>query len=117
MLERFNLKTRMLASICTLAFIAFTVTVAFVAIKASNMAKTDALAKAEEIAYRYGAVVKSEIDVAMDSARTLAKAFEGFRESGFVPSRSFVDDMLKSIISKNPEFLGIFFQGLAVGTS
>ena len=108
MLEKFNLKTRMLASICTLAFVAFTVTVAFVAIKASNMSKTEALQKAEEIAYRYGAVVKSEIDVAMDSARTLAKAFEGFRESGFVPSRSFVDDMLKSIISKNPEFLGIW---------
>lgn len=108
MLEKFNLKTRMLASICTLALIAFTVTVAFVAIKASNMSKSEALEKAEEIAYRYGAVVKSEIDVAMDSARTLAKAFEGFRESGFVPSRSFVDDMLKSIIAKNPEFLGIW---------
>jgi methyl-accepting chemotaxis protein len=108
MLEKFNLKTRMLTSICTLAFVAFTVTVAFVAIKASNMSKTEALEKSEEIAYRYGATVKSEIDVAMDSARTLAQAFEGFREGGFVPSRSFVDDMLKSIISKNPEFLGVW---------
>lgn len=108
MLERFNLKARMLVSICTIAFVAFTVTVVIVAVKASNMSKTEALEKAEEIAYRYGASVKSEIDVAMDSARTLAQAFEGFREGGFVPSRSFVNDMLKSIISKNDQFLGVW---------
>ncbi len=108
MLERLNLKTRMLVSICTLAFLAFSVTISFVAVKASRMAETEALEKSEEIAHRYGAKVKSEIDIAMDSARTLAQAFEGFKESGFSPERVYIDDMLKSILAKNDNFLGVW---------
>jgi len=108
MFRKFNLKIRMLLSICSVAFLAFAVTIAFVAIKASNMAKTEAIDKAEQIAYRYSGVVKAELEVAMDAARTTAQLFEGVKNSADSPSRSNLNTMLKQLLERNPGFIGVW---------
>lgn len=108
MLKNFNLKARMLGSICSIAFVAFAITIAFVAVKASDMAKTEAVEKAEQIAYRYSGVVKAEIEVAMDAARTLSEIFVGLKKSGGVPDRKVLDSMLVQILEDNPSFLGVW---------
>jgi methyl-accepting chemotaxis protein len=108
MFKGFSLKTRMLVSICSIAFLAFAVTIAFVSIKASDMAKTEALDKAEQIAYRYSGVVKSEIDIALDAARTLAQTFVGLKKSEAMPERKVLDKILIQILEDNPSFLGVW---------
>jgi len=108
MLKNFSLKARMLVSICSMAFLAFALTIAFVAVKASHMAKTEALDKAEQIAYRYSGVVKAEIDVAMNTTRTLAQAFSGLKKSSTVLERKVLDQILIQILEDNPKFLGVW---------
>jgi len=108
MFKKFTLKTRMLLSICSVAFLAFAVTITFVAVKASNMAKTEAIDKAEQIAYRYSGVVKAELEVAMDAARTTAHLFEGVKNSTDAPKRSNLDTMLKQLLERNPDFIGVW---------
>ena len=108
MLKKFSLKNRMLLSICTVAFLALAVTITFVAIKAGNMAKTEALDKAEQMAYRYSAVVKSEIDMALDASRTLAQVFTGLKKSKTVPDRKSLDKVLIQVLEDNPRFLGVW---------
>jgi methyl-accepting chemotaxis protein len=108
MFRKFNLKTRMLVSICSVAFLAFAVTIAFVAFKASNMAKTEALGKTEQMAYRYGGVVKAELEVAMDAARTTAQLFEGMKNSGVAPDRDVLNGMLKQLVEQNSSFIGVW---------
>ncbi|CAN2047109.1 methyl-accepting chemotaxis protein [Candidatus Magnetomoraceae bacterium gMMP-1] len=106
MLEKFKLRTRMLISICSIAFIAFAATIGYVAVEAGNMAKEEAMDKAKEIAFRYSGVVKSEIEVALDAARTMAQTFEGLKQSGLIPRREALDAMLKQVLIKNQSFLG-----------
>lgn len=108
MFKGFSLKTKMLISICSIAFIAFAVTIAFVSIRASNMAKTEAMDKAEHMAYRYSGVVKAEIEIALDASRTLAHAFMGLKESETMPERSVLDKVLIQILENNPSFLGVW---------
>ncbi len=108
MLKKFNLRTRMIFSICFVVFLAFIITISFVAIKSRNMATTEGFDKAKEIAHRYGGVVKAEIEIAMDAARTLAQAFEGIKNSGTVPDRKVFDEMLKQILERNPGFIGVW---------
>ncbi len=108
MLKKFSLKNRMLFSICSIAFIAFAVTITFVAIKASNMAKTEAMDKAEHMAYRYSGVVKSEIDMALDASRTLAQFFTGIKKGNMIPDRIVLDKVLIQVLEDNPRFLGVW---------
>lgn len=108
MLKGFSLKARMLISICSIAFLAFAVTIIFVSIRAGNMAKTEAMDKAEQMAYRYGGVVKAEIDVALDASRTLAQVFMGLKKSEDIPERKVLDKVLIQILEDNPSFLGVW---------
>ncbi len=107
MLKKFNLKTRMLVSICSVAFLAFAVTIAFVAVRSSNKDESGALILSEEMAYRYGAVVQAKLEVALDAARTMAHTFEGMKK-GETPRRSMMDDIQKQILERNPGFLAVW---------
>lgn len=106
MFNNFNLKTKMMLSIGSIAFLAFTITIAFVAIKANNMVRTEALEKAQEIAYRYSGVVKSELDLAINAARTTAYLFEGMKNTAKAPDRNDLNEMLKQLLDRNPDFIG-----------
>jgi len=63
----------MLVSICSVAFLAFAVTIAFVSIKAGNMATTEAMDKADQIAHRYSGAVKAELEVGLLSYLNLLR--------------------------------------------
>ncbi|CAN2042577.1 methyl-accepting chemotaxis protein [Candidatus Magnetomoraceae bacterium gMMP-15] len=108
MFKDLTIRTKMLVFICSVAFIAFAVTITFIAIKSRNTAKAQALDKAQEIAHRYSVVVKSEIEIGLDAARTLAQTFEGIKNSNNIPERKVLDAVLKQILIKNPSFVGIW---------
>ena len=105
MLKHLKVKTKMLLYIGTVAFLSFAVTIGVVAVKAGNMAKRSAKENAMETSYRYGGVVKAELETAMTAARTLAQTFEGLKLSGDIPGREAVDTILASLVADNPSFL------------
>ncbi|MDM8555309.1 methyl-accepting chemotaxis protein [Desulfococcaceae bacterium HSG7] len=106
--KNLKIRTKMLVYICFVSLLAFSVTITFVSVRARNMAKADALREIEEMAYRYGGVVKAEVEVAMDAARTLAQTFEGIKENEVNPSRGMIDAVLKRILDKNTNFIGVW---------
>jgi methyl-accepting chemotaxis protein len=108
MFKKFNLKTRMLLTICSVVFLAYAVTISFVTVRAGNMARTEALEKAEQMAHRYGGVVKAEMEVAMDAARTTAQLFEGMKSGSVAPARDDLNRMLKQLLERNPGFIGVW---------
>ena len=107
MFKTLGLRNRMLISICSVALIAFSITIAYVATQFSGKVKVDALLLSEEMAFRYGAVVTSKLEVAMDAARTLAHSFEGIKISGET-NRKLMNDIQKQILERNPNFLGVW---------
>ncbi len=98
----------MLISICSIVSIAFILTISFVTITARDLAKTQAFREAEEIAQRYSSVVKGEVEVALDAARTVVHSFEGIRRSGEIPDRTVFDAILQQVLEKNPDFMAVW---------
>jgi methyl-accepting chemotaxis protein len=110
MLQKFRnlkLRTKLLLSICSVAWLAFTVTVTYIGYNARNLAEREALDKARESAYRYANQVKAELGQPMDVAKSLARSFEGMKEQG-VPPRDMLDGILKRILEDNPGFLAVW---------
>ena len=102
---KLKLRARMLVYIISVVLVAFAVTITFVAVKASNLAETEALDKAKEMAYRHGNQVQASVEVALDAARTLAHSLEGMKKRG-VPPRDMIDGILKNVLEQNPSFIG-----------
>ena len=88
-----KLRTKLLLSICSVALIAFAVTITYIGYNARNLAETEALDKARESAYRYANLVQAELGRSMDVARTVAFSFQGMKQQG-VPPRDMMDGIL-----------------------
>lgn len=107
MIEKFGLKTRMMLSVVVVVFIAFGITISFVAIKAKTMATDAAERLSEQMAYRYGSAVQTRFEVAMDATRTLAHTFQGIKTSS-MPDRAVMDEIQKQILAENPDFVAVW---------
>ncbi len=108
-MKNLSLRAKMLLYLCSIVTLAFVFTISFVTIKARDLTKQQALREAQEIANRYSNVVKSEIEIALDAARTLANAFEGIKISGEpIPSRPTFDAMLKQTLERNTNFMAVW---------
>ncbi|MCP4119225.1 MAG: methyl-accepting chemotaxis protein [Desulfobacteraceae bacterium] len=107
MFKNAGLRAKMLLAICGVVLTAYAVTISFITVKASQMARAEAEEKAHEIAYKYGGMVKSEIDKAMDVARTVAHTFEGMKQGRIVPERSDMNAILKQVLMRNPDIIAI----------
>lgn len=108
MLKRLSLRNRMLLTICSIAVLAFAMTVGAIFFEVQDLARTEATEKATEISRRYARQVQVRVEVAMDAARTLAQTLEGFKSSGEIPARMMLDSALKNILERNTNFLGVW---------
>lgn len=110
MFQKFSnlkLRAKLLIAISTVASLAFVVTIAYTGFHSQSIAKEEALEKAYETAYRYANLAELELNNAMDTARTIARAFEGMKQQG-VPPRDMMDGMLKQVLIDNPGFLAVW---------
>ncbi|MGA6925883.1 MAG: cache domain-containing protein, partial [Desulfosarcina sp.] len=110
MLQKFRnlkLRTKLLFSICSVAWLAFSVTITYIGYNAKNLAENEALDKARESAYRYANLIKAELGQSMQVARSLARSFEGMKQQG-VPPRDMMDGILKRVLEENPGFLAVW---------
>lgn len=84
----------------------FVITIVIAISSMTSAEKENAFELSDYITGNYANEIKAELEVAMDSARTLAQIFEGYEE--FEPSerRRDFSNMLKSVLEKNELFLG-----------
>jgi len=108
MFHNLKLQTRLLLTICSVAFVAFTVTISYVAVRTYSMATTEAMARAEEMSNRYSQQIALQINAVMDSARTMASLFEGIKQSDTPADRAVFASMLKRVVENNPDYLGVW---------
>ena len=105
--KNLKLRTKMLLSICSVAWLAFTFTILYIGTNSRRLAEQEALDKARESAYRYASRVQEELGSAMDTARTLGQSFEGMKQQG-IPPRDMMDGILKQVLVDNPGFLAVW---------
>jgi len=81
----------------------------FIGFRVNKMSQKDVKAIAEESANHYANVVKAQLEVALDEARSLADFFETVAISDNISlSRDNVNTILKDFIEKNKNFLGTY---------
>lgn len=102
-----SIKTKQMVLIGLSVFLCFTFAIAFVTVKSSNEAKENAFKMAQEIAKNYGNEVRADIDVALDTSKTLAQAFEGMKISGNL-DRNTGNNILKTTLDSNKEFIAVW---------
>ncbi len=76
------------------------------AVRTLEQSRADALALLESLSMEHAAQIDAELEVAMDTARTLAQIFEGYETLDLDERRADYSKMLRSIVEKNPGFLG-----------
>lgn len=108
MLNHFKLKAKMLITICSVVFITFSLTIAFMTVRSGDIARRNALDRASDMAHRYSGVIKSRIDKAMDSTRIVAHSIEGMKKSSHAPEPELLDMVMREILEKNGDFSGIW---------
>ena len=64
---------------------------------------------ARTVAQQYATVIKAELEVAMDAARTLAQSLEGVKNPDIALQidRDQANGLLKTVLTQNPSFFGI----------
>ncbi|KIX11824.1 methyl-accepting chemotaxis protein [Dethiosulfatarculus sandiegensis] len=107
MLKKLSLKAKMLVLIISLAFLAFGGTIAYVGINSFGMAEDDAQDMARQMAYNYSSQLKSKVDVAFYTARSLAETFAGLKMADAI-DRNALNAILKNVLEDNPQYKGVW---------
>ncbi|HSO18109.1 MAG TPA: methyl-accepting chemotaxis protein, partial [Desulfosarcina sp.] len=102
-----KLRTKLVLSICSVAWLAFSIAIVYIGYNARSLAETEALDKARESAYRYANLVQAELGRSMDVARTVAFSFQGMKQQG-IPPRDMMDGILKQVLEDNPGYLAVW---------
>ncbi|HOX12791.1 MAG TPA: methyl-accepting chemotaxis protein [Spirochaetales bacterium] len=76
------------------------------AVRTLEQSRKDAVDLLEALSKEHAAEINVELEVAMDAARTLAQIFEGYESLHADERREDYSKMLRSIVEKNPGFLG-----------
>lgn len=108
MFKKMKLRTRLLLSICFISVLSFAITIGIIATKAKRISQEGALITADEIAYRYGNLVKAQLESGFTAAEILAESFEGIAKEDGVPLRKLMNEMLVRVLEKNPGFIGVW---------
>ena len=101
------LRNRILVLICSVVVIVFIMFDILLIINFRNTVQKEAIDKTKEISFHYANSVKSDIEIALISARVLAESFEGIKKIT-TPNRKELSEIVRQVLEKNDNFLAIF---------
>jgi methyl-accepting chemotaxis protein len=102
-----GMRPKMAVQIILVAVLALFLSIGYIGYKARSSARAQAEESALEVARHWASVVQSDIQVAMDTARTLAQAIEGMKNRG-EPPRGMINGMLKNVLDEYPNFVAVW---------
>lgn len=108
MLQRASLKKRLLVLIGGAVALAFVVTLAYVALSASDMARSMAEREITETAHHSAQDIRNQVSTAAATARALSGSLSGLAQSGAPLKPEMVHQSLLRIVTTNPSFFGVW---------
>ncbi|MCB8816164.1 methyl-accepting chemotaxis protein [Desulfosporosinus shakirovi] len=100
-----KLRNKILFSTGLVILVSFICVILLVSTKSVEMAKTAAYETATHTAYQYANQVTSELNITMDTVRTLGSTFEGLKEANN-NDRATMNSMIVSVLKNNLPVLG-----------
>ncbi len=108
MLSKFKIKTKMILALCSVILFMYGMTIFLVMRSANSIIKEETIKKTNYLAWHYRGMVKSRMEKAIQTARTIAHNYEAMISSGIRPDKTQLDQTLQRIMEKNPDFSGIW---------
>lgn len=105
MIRDLKLRNKILLSTGMVVLVSFVCVILLVSTKSVEMAKNAAYETATHTAYEYANQVTNELNVPMDTVRTLGSTFEGLKEANNI-DRGTMNSMILSVLNDNQDFLG-----------
>ncbi len=106
-IRTWGLKPKLAAMIIIVAALVLSVAIMVLGVTASRSLVAQAKVEAREVARHYASVVEADMQVAMNTARTLAQAMEGMKNKG-VPPRFMINGMLRNVLEQYPHFIAVW---------
>lgn len=105
-----SIKTRLALTTGICFFVVVSTLVSISSVSIRNRAVADAKARVTELSKTFGAQMQAEIEVALDTARTLAHALSAVKDpnSPLDIGRDQVNSILYTVLQENPSFLGTY---------
>ena len=105
---RLTLIKKLLLIILSISVLALAITVFVLINQAGGQITELSLSNGENLAKENAHIIKADVEVALDSARTLAETMEGSVGIGKSMLREDVNDILKRVLEDNPDFLAVY---------
>ncbi len=103
-----KLKVKVLLLILSTSIIIFVSAIGYVSVLFKNKALDNALEVADSHAREYANIVKADLNVDMDIARTIAYSILGYKNIPHEMRRPIYRDILKNIFIQNPGYLAVW---------
>lgn len=108
MMQSMKLRTKMLLTICGVAFLTLSATVLVISVITTKNAEKSAIALVVETAQKNSAQVKIEINKAIDVSNTLAEILSVANLGGIKGDRTQVINMFHAVALKHKDFFGVW---------
>jgi len=108
MFKNRSLQFKTLLSICSVVTLSFVISITFISIQTSSMAKRNALQYTEELARRNSQSIQNRLNTASVTARTLVSILQGIKSHAAVPDRLQAIHAMKSVLEDTPEIAGVW---------
>lgn len=105
--KNLSLRNKIMIPVILVVAAVFTIMMSILIAKVKTLSEKSAFKTAEEISYRHGSEIKTQLELAFNSARSLALMLGNFSERPN-PSRSQASSALKAFIKGNPELAGVW---------
>lgn len=105
-LSNMKMKTKLMATLIPVIFVAFALTILFVYSKTDTIVRAITFSDAENLARQYGNEIKAELEEPLVTARTMASNMAKFEDIPLDQRRNFYLQSLKRTLEDNPNFLG-----------
>ncbi|MDY0163302.1 methyl-accepting chemotaxis protein [Desulfobotulus sp.] len=106
MFSQMRLKTKMLLAVCSVAFLAFAITIWSIGQMAATQLQNNAQTLAAEAAHRHGGEVRAQMEEPLDAARTMAQMLGSVLASEEKPSRAMAISLIRGVLTENPNYWG-----------
>lgn len=105
--KRFSLKLKMNVYILSAATIIYCIAIGYISFRLREIAYTDAVEIVKSSTREYRNKISEELNVMMESARTLKNAFGSYKKIKTPNRDEFYDQLLSGNLEKHPEYLSV----------
>lgn len=108
MYKNTGLKGQILIPVCSIITVIFITVFSWMITKQNEIARSQAIELANALGEKYGNEFKIHMEIALETAKTMANTFEAQKQKGMTLSREVTNEVFREQLRKNSHLFGIY---------